>query len=90
MKRLRVVIAQGSISACAEAPPACAGSRRSPAVYLRVCGGTPEGRHSSSIAGGLSPRVRRHPGLFFKGLCQRGSISACAEAPSHLVSQTIL
>jgi len=33
--------ANGSISACAEAPPAPHGSGTPPEVYLRVCGGTP-------------------------------------------------
>ena len=60
-RRLRLRRRPRSISACAEAPSrgSWRGWRRG--VYLRVCGGTYLGRHSTSGKLGLSPRVRRHP-----------------------------
>ena len=70
-----------SISACAEVPLPCPPELPIAAVYLRVCGGTGEGRRPRPGVRGLSPRVRRYPGCRPLLLALVGSISACAEVP---------
>ena len=79
----RLSVQRGSISACAEAPFEL--GRRTPCalVYLRVCGGTPDPSSENCCSAGLSPRVRRHPDTTASNRVRIGSISACAEAPSH-------
>ena len=74
-------LAEGSISACAEAPRTAQASILARWVYLRVCGGTRVVQAFQSALNGLSPRVRRHhPEKLLRSRWTR-SISACAEAP---------
>ncbi len=72
---------RGSISAHAEQPTT--GRRRpgKPGVYLRACGATMLGSHSSRHQTGLSPRMRSNRDGFCHGLPLYGSISAHAEQP---------
>ena len=72
-----------SISACAEVPCQRRRTFRRSWVYLRVCGGTqrPFGCRFRGL--GLSPRVRRYPGLWPSFRTSKRSISACAEVPPH-------
>ena len=71
-----------SIPACAGEPQLAARVNPAPAVYPRVCGGTPPYRTTGRQANGLSPRVR---GNLLQPLHQvsiSGSIPACAGEPA--------
>ena len=77
-----ILLAEGSIPACAGEPPQSSEPLPNPWVYPRVCGGTTVGRHHHHIGRGLSPRVRgnqRSPAVV---LTEEGSIPACAGEPS--------
>ena len=77
--------ASGSIPACAG--EACRRGTADPigAVYPRVCGGSPAGRHRLHRKAGLSPRVRGKQPPVRVIPPVPGSIPACAgEAPGHI------
>ena len=74
-------IESGSISACAEVPWGARSGLEAGTVYLRVCGGTSHFASVSSLASGLSPRVRRYPRQRLRKVRGKRSISACAEVP---------
>ena len=74
-------LVDGSISACAEAPPRSRTPWQTAGVYLRVCGGTHCLNRGLEVVKGLSPRVRRHLQAQVDDRVQNRSISACAEAP---------
>ena len=74
--------ASRSIPACAGEPPAQA--RRptgGPAVYPRVCGGTPNVPNPALAAVGLSPRVRGNLVILRSRSGLMRSIPACAGEP---------
>ena len=74
-------IGNGSIPACAgepaKRPPSCRGWR----VYPRVCGGTRSPDPRSTLAAGLSPRVRGNLFASVRQGAHSRSIPACAGEP---------
>ena len=72
-----------SIAACAASPASGFGHDRQSGVYRRVCGVTSLNLKPFITTKGLSPRVRRHPGLIHRGGCVSGSIAACAASPDR-------
>ena len=82
--RALVIMARGSIPACAGEPPPptrCAPRRW---VYPRVCGGTRWNLPDGYLRNGLSPRVRGNQAQGVPGLTPQGSIPACAGEPNTL------
>ena len=82
--RLSVVVirrAVGSIPACAGEPAAALRSLRPSWVYPRVCGGAALPITVTSLAKGLSPRVRGSRQKIVRRPRARGSIPACAGEP---------
>ena len=72
----------GSIPACAGEAPGGPGGLAWSRVYPRVCGGSDSALCQSSVAGGLSPRVRGKQRIVQRRQVGRRSIPACAgEAP---------
>ncbi len=71
-----------SIPACAGEPPRRGLRRRVPAVYPRVCGGTPPVHVHDAAADGLSPRVRGNRKGRNGVAAYSRSIPACAGEPS--------
>ena len=71
----------GSIPACAGEPAVRAGTPERPAVYPRVCGGTPWALKRWTNFRGLSPRVRGNRWFPTDAICRRRSIPACAGEP---------
>ena len=70
-----------SIPACAGEPIPAGEWLALPAVYPRVCGGTPSGHNPSQFIIGLSPRVRGNPNPPAGRVMQLRSIPACAGEP---------
>ena len=70
-----------SIPACAGEPQAADVTFYGPAVYPRVCGGTPERPRRRLGARGLSPRVRGNHGTARSNTRFTRSIPACAGEP---------
>ena len=77
-----------SIPACAGEPGAGEGSKASPAVYPRVCGGTSRCLRGCGQRKGLSPRVRGNRRRTESPAPLCGSIPACAGEPL-LASPTV-
>ena len=71
-----------SIPACAGEPACHRKPIRPPAVYPRVCGGTPTRRKAPTPSGGLSPRVRGNPAVPAGAKGGMRSIPACAGEPA--------
>ncbi len=79
----RMDVEPGSIPACAGAPILISKKRLPVEVYPRVCGGTKTTQIHGNPKKGLSPRVRGHPMSAPPPPEKRGSIPACAGAPSQ-------
>ena len=81
--------AAGSIPACAGEPwPLHQGLSR-PAVYPRVCGGTPSPPAGPVGPAGLSPRVRGNPCRITSRAANERSIPACAGEPAQRAPQPL-
>ena len=72
---------QGSIPACAGEPGNAITALTTPAVYPRVCGGTPTALVVDGIDQGLSPRVRGNQYHAGNTIVNPRSIPACAGEP---------
>ena len=76
-----IVMATGSIPACAGEPDECVSHYAFSWVYPRVCGGTPNEGGYFRQPQGLSPRVRGNPPAEAIGRRVKRSIPACAGEP---------
>ena len=80
--RYTQIVERRSIPACAGEPPERPPQPPPPAVYPRVCGGTPRPRFGSPRQWGLSPRVRGNRRKTTLAGYPSRSIPACAGEPS--------
>ena len=83
-----LLVAVGSIPACAGQPRAAARGLTLPPVYPRVCGAALKEASERSLHEGLSPRVRGSQTRRFQRGVIRGSIPACAGQPFAGCSST--
>ena len=88
-RRAQVGGVVGSIPACAGEPTPASAATMTPAVYPRVCGGTPATPMATRPASGLSPRVRGNRQAGAGPDDSARSIPACAGEPLGLMAVSL-